>query len=208
MCRSTWEVTGGLYGSYLSSQAWGFSKGIWCGRLAKCPVSGLLPCGQSVLSPVAPRWPVQSFSSPEVVTTAWFRKRGRVCVKELCWQRNREKYCGSSEVIEYCAAFCSQFSSAFQEVAINPLPFAINLLRPFPLIPSRVFLMHSLSVGQMQCWRCCSWKDYVCLILSVEYLRLELGSRSWEGSTCTVLPFPGSGPGGITLCLDGGISRQ
>lgn len=84
MCRSTWEVTGGLYGSFLSSQAWGFSKGIWCGRLAKCPVSGLLPCGQSVLSPVAPRWPVQSFSSPEVVTTAWFRKRGRVCVKELC----------------------------------------------------------------------------------------------------------------------------
>lgn len=68
--------------------------------------------------------------------------------------------------------------------------------------------MSSLSVGQMQCWRCCSWKDYVCLILSVEYLRLELGSRSWEGSTCTVLPFPGSGPGGITLCLDGGISRQ
>lgn len=46
----------------------------------------------------------------------------------------------------------------------------------------------------------------VCFILSVDHLRLELGSRGWEGSTCTNLPFPGSHPGGITLCLDGGFS--
>lgn len=64
-----------------------------------------------------------------------------MCERSVCPQRNRAEYCGSSEVIEYCAALCSQFSSAFQEVAINPLPFAINLLRPFPLIPSCVFLV-------------------------------------------------------------------
>lgn len=38
------------------------------------------------------------------------------------------------------------YSFAFQEVAINALLFAINLLRPFHLIPSHLLVPPSLLV--------------------------------------------------------------
>lgn len=100
-----------------------------------------------------------------------------------------------------------EFASAFQEVAVNPLPFATNLLRPFHLIPGWVFLVPVYWVlGKCSVGDAVPGKT-VCIILSLEHLRLELGRGGWEGSTCTILPFPGSHPGGITLCLNGGFSR-
>lgn len=79
------EVTEGLPGSQLCSRAWDFSKGMWCGRLARCSVrswGGCCPPGQLALAPAAPQWPVQSFSSPEVSPQPGLES-GRVCVKEV-----------------------------------------------------------------------------------------------------------------------------
>lgn len=110
----------------------------------------------------------------------------------------------SSLSIELHFAYSFLLTSRRLQLTLCPLP--LTLLRPFHLIPSCVFLvlvrwvLDECSVGDTVLGKT------VCFILSVDHLRLELGSGGWEGSTCTILPFPGSRPGGITLCLDGGFS--
>lgn len=80
-------------------------------------------------------------------------------MREVCVGRETgEKYSGSLEVTGYWSAFCFQFLSAFQDVAITTL-FPINPLRTFLLIPSRAFQVPVLmSIGQRRCWRGCVWK--------------------------------------------------
>lgn len=105
--------------------------------------------------------------------------------------------------------FFFQFHPAFQEVATNPLLLPIKPLRLFPT--SRLCLRSTcfVSIRQTGCWRYCSWKGSTCFISSVNHLRLEPGSGGWEVSTCMVLPFPGSHPGGTKLfCLGGSFNSR